>query len=767
LGPAASAQARYLAGWIALSHDVDTVRVSSPWINSSSVEKKAHDQALHVVITAASQARAPRANQVVITFGPPVPWAGVLRAKRGKKLWQASATFTDQVAALLHSEHRATTLPTRVRFDAICDLDSDTLRQRWQLPACWGVPIGRDTGAVVKLDLVTAGPHALVAGMTGAGKSEFLTTYLLGLSAHRSPRQVALILVDFKGGAAFGPLADLPHTVGVLTDLQPGHTRRALTSLRAQLRARETRFAAAGVRDITEFHRTYPGEELPHIVVVIDEFAALADDYPEVLNQLVRLAAQGRSLGLHLIAATQRPAGVVDAKMRANMPLHVCFRVASAADSHDVLTSSAAFELAPIPGRCIVESQGLREVQTAWCGPVANVRAAVAHITAAWQAFDGAHPQQPWTDELPVRIGPECEWWGVADHPETLSHEPYHLPAGAVAVIGGRNSGKTTALRGAARTLRATHEVVMIAHDALVTGALGWIHPRDAHGTRLFLDELNAHCGYAVIVDDVHEWRASCDRAFGPGWTNEAIEMLMRSTSNLVLSADASITSSRWMHSIATRLVLGGLDPSAASLLGVPTDQYQVAAPPGRAWDCAAGVAIQFAAQAPPLPTAEHYRWLSLPPPAPLAAGDFARALPTAAVFTPSPQPVIVCAQHQERAIQVANRLQRAWQAGGTAAAIVAADSLDRHDSGDRNDRAQIIVATAAQLTAAFTGPLAERTSTAALILVNAEHLPRTLRLGAHIPPWVFAPSPAHNTPGDAMWIGDTARAIRVDIASL
>ncbi|TGJ97765.1 cell division protein, partial [Actinotalea fermentans ATCC 43279 = JCM 9966 = DSM 3133] len=228
---------------------------------------------------------------------------------------------------------------------------------RWSVPAKHAhpgldVPIGSDAqGATVRVDLVRDGPHALVAGTTGAGKSELLQSLVLALALTYSPRDLAIALVDFKGGAGFGACVGLPHVVGQVTDLEPGLAGRALTGLRAELRRREHALAEAGVSDVDDL----PRGTLPRLVVVIDEFRALADDLPDFLPGLLRLASQGRSLGVHLVLATQRPAGAVTADMRANISLRLALRQIDPGDSRDVIDSPDAASIPTgRPGRAVL-----------------------------------------------------------------------------------------------------------------------------------------------------------------------------------------------------------------------------------------------------------------------------------------------------------------------------------------------------------------------------------------------------------------------------
>ena len=212
--------------------------------------------------------------------------------------------------------------------------------------------VGQAAGEPFTLDLRSQGPHALVGGTTGAGKSEFLQTWVLGLAAGHSPDTLTFLFVDYKGGAAFAECINLPHSVGMVTDLSPHLVRRALTSLNAELRHREHILGARKAKDLLELHRRGDPQAPPSLVIVVDEFAALAHDVPEFVDGVVNVAQRGRSLGLHLILATQRPAGVIKDNLRANTNLRVALRMADQADSVDVLGEPVAADFSPdIPGR--------------------------------------------------------------------------------------------------------------------------------------------------------------------------------------------------------------------------------------------------------------------------------------------------------------------------------------------------------------------------------------------------------------------------------
>jgi len=234
------------------------------------------------------------------------------------------------------------------------------------------------TAAVpVDLDLVADGPHVLIAGTTGAGKSELLRTLVAGLAASAPPDRLVLLLVDYKGGAAFAEAAQLPHVLGVVTDLGPAEAARALRSLEAELKRREEVLAELGLRDLADHpaHRPGPGsddlEPLPRLVVVVDELAALVAELPAFLDGLVQLAARGRSLGLHLVLATQRPGSVVSAAVRTNCAIRCCLRVPDEADAVDVVGSPAPARLhRRQPGRAFLRrgAADLVEVQVALVG---------------------------------------------------------------------------------------------------------------------------------------------------------------------------------------------------------------------------------------------------------------------------------------------------------------------------------------------------------------------------------------------------------------
>ncbi|QTG80630.1 FtsK/SpoIIIE domain-containing protein [Arthrobacter crystallopoietes] len=216
-----------------------------------------------------------------------------------------------------------------------------------------GTVLGVGEYGPLELDLTVDGPHLLVAGTTGSGKSELLRSLVLGLAHKHPPQKVHFLLVDFKGGAGLGLLADLPHSIGLLTDLSAENVNRALVWLRAEVQRRETELTGLGATDISECRPSV----LPRLVVVIDEFRMLADEVPRAVPELMRIAALGRSLGVHLVMATQRPQGAITSDIRANVTTAIALRMQTALESSDVIDSSAAAAIdVGSPGRAFLRT---------------------------------------------------------------------------------------------------------------------------------------------------------------------------------------------------------------------------------------------------------------------------------------------------------------------------------------------------------------------------------------------------------------------------
>nr|WP_269748021.1 FtsK/SpoIIIE domain-containing protein [Agromyces laixinhei] len=389
---------------------------------------------------------------------------------------------------------------------------SDSLVSRWHTArerdaGRLAAIVGQGNASPVEIDLRVHGPHALVGGTTGSGKSEFLQSWIFSLAANYAPDRVTFLLVDYKGGAAFADCVDLPHTVGLVTDLNTHLVRRALTSLRAELRYREELLAEKGAKDLLTLERRGDPETPPALIIVIDEFAALVNEIPEFVDGMIDVAQRGRSLGLHLIMATQRPAGVIKDNLRANTNLRVALRMADAQDSADVIGVNDAASFSPeVPGRAAMRIGGgqLTHFQSGYLGgrsdfevpDVVEIRDLAFGEQAPWilqpearpaqartakgptdieilannvreaaMTAGTAAPRRPWMDQLPELLplasdllaptagssGSQCDVLvlGLIDEPQLQRQSPYEIPlsdVGNVAIFGGAGTGKTTTL---------------------------------------------------------------------------------------------------------------------------------------------------------------------------------------------------------------------------------------------------------------------------------------------------------------------------------
>jgi S-DNA-T family DNA segregation ATPase FtsK/SpoIIIE len=381
-------------------------------------------------------------------------------------------------------------------------------------------PIGRGPdGVMVEIDFRKDGPHALLAGTTGSGKSEFLQSMVASFAARIPPDLLNFLLIDYKGGSAFLEVSDLPHVVGVVTDLDERLSARALTSLRAEMKRREHLLAAAGAANITDYQEKPRSVPLANLIILIDEFHRLVSEVPDFVDQMIQIAQQGRSLGVHLLLSTQKPSGVVSEYIRSNTNLRMCLRVTDESDSRDVLGSSeAAYIGRGMPGRLFVRrgneaiepcqagrlsggsSKTAEGVSADWfvSGPPVQVRKgeiSVEDVTpprAAPAATDGEEyraqliesiraaaasasmPIQmpPWQPYLPEMLAleelqqaptpvPSLEVTiGIVDEPESQTQRPLtiDLAAGHVLIAGAANSGKTETLLTIAAAAASTYE---------------------------------------------------------------------------------------------------------------------------------------------------------------------------------------------------------------------------------------------------------------------------------------------------------------------
>ena len=238
------------------------------------------------------------------------------------------------------------------------DMAVESVLQRWSAQRyasdirCY---LGVSSGGSLNIGLSEHGPHWLLGGTTGAGKSQLLRSLVLSAALRYPPERLGLILVDFKGSAGLGPLAQLPHALSVLSNFDVSAVERALEFLRADIHRREVDLQALGVNSYRDYlascQAAITTPRYPELLIVVDEFRMLIDSMPDAMAELMRIATIGRSLGLHLVLATQRPQGAISQDIRANIATSICLRVASAQDSYNLLEhESAAYISAAHPG---------------------------------------------------------------------------------------------------------------------------------------------------------------------------------------------------------------------------------------------------------------------------------------------------------------------------------------------------------------------------------------------------------------------------------
>ncbi|GAB3595638.1 FtsK/SpoIIIE domain-containing protein [Angustibacter peucedani] len=406
--------------------------------------------------------------------------------------------------------------------------------------------VGQSSQGTLTVDLRADGPHALVGGTTGSGKSELLQAWILGIAAAHSPQRATFLLVDYKGGSAFRDCVNLPHTVGLVTDLSPHLVRRALASLSAELRHREHLLAQHKAKDLVELERRGEVDAPPSLIIVVDEFAALVQEVPEFVDGVVNVAQRGRSLGLHLVLATQRPAGVIKDNLRANTNLRLALRMADESDSTDVLDSPAAAFFDPaLPGRAVSKTGPgrLTPFQTAyaggwtsdveptpemtvetlqfggaveWLAPVeddqqdtrealgpTDIQRLVGTITGASAQAELPQPRKPWLPELadhyelaalPTSRRDDELVFAVGDDPDRQAQPVVSFRPdleGNLAVYGASGSGKSVMLRSLA-----------VAAGYTVRGGPCHVYGLDFAGRGLSMIETLPHVGAVIHGSD-------------------------------------------------------------------------------------------------------------------------------------------------------------------------------------------------------------------------------------------------------------------------
>ena len=414
-------------------------------------------------------------------------------------------------------------IPDMVSFFELYEIDRPEdlmVHQRWQSAHTFeGIcaRIGKMAGRrnlILDLHEKGHGPHGLAAGTTGSGKSELLQSFLLSLAVEYSPQDIVFFLIDYKGGGMSGAFHGIPHLAGEISNLSGSSIGRALAALKSENRRRQKLLAQAGVNHIDMYNRVRTHEEsascMPHLLIVVDEFAELKKENPEFLEELISVSQVGRSLGVHLILSTQKPQGIVDERIRSNTRFRLCLRVQEVSESMDMVhrPDAALFRQA---GRCCLEignEERFETFQSAYSGmrydpdgsgqeknrsalislegkrknlrseslgketgAMTQLEAVCRYLTAAAETHGFHSAERLWMPELeknlyleeiqaknPVPAGVSRELWdgsvrvpvGILDNPYEQKQIPFYLEfpqMGHLAVIGTSGSGKSTFLQ--------------------------------------------------------------------------------------------------------------------------------------------------------------------------------------------------------------------------------------------------------------------------------------------------------------------------------
>jgi S-DNA-T family DNA segregation ATPase FtsK/SpoIIIE len=551
--------------------------------------------------------------------------------------------------------------------DLLGPWDARAVAREWDSPVArrtLRAVVGTTSDGPLELDFDRDGPHALVAGTTGAGKSELLRTLVASLALRYPPSALAIVLVDYKGGSTFDRCADLPQVVGLVTDLDERLGERVLRSLQAELRRREHLLRTAGAADLVELAKRSPALAPPRLLVVVDEFAALAAELPSFLHALVGVAQRGRSLGLHLVLATQRPGGVVSDDIRANTNLRVALRVQDRAESVDVVGHPGAARLPRHrPGRALVRlgDGELVAAQVAAVTRPAPARTAsvellgavpvggttvleqVVRAARAAAASSGAQPAaRPWEDPLPATIPAGVLPPGVValvDDPDAqCRHHLAWAPGdGHVLLCGAPGSGVTTALHALAAAATGPGGADLYAVDAgrglasiaELPGCGGVVavteRERLVRLVRMLHDRVDRHrCGntagrpLVLAIDGLDAVRAVLDEPSTYG-VLELLDRLVAEGPPAGISLVAGVgraaaLPASLLAGFAHRWVFRLADPQDGAAAGVPAGLVP-SGPAGRLVVAAAGLEAQVA-----LPPAAHAGSAMRTGPPPVAA---------------------------------------------------------------------------------------------------------------------------------------------------
>ncbi len=287
------------------------------------------------------------------------------------------------LAGVNHQKGVMSKIPETVTFFdlyGIKDIAELNVLKRWKENSAYktlAVPLGfRSEGDIVELNLheKAHGPHGLIAGTTGSGKSEIIQSYICSLATNYHPHEVGFLLIDYKGGGMAGLFKKLPHLLGTMTNLDGSQSLRAMASIKRELARRQEVFSSYGVNHINQYNKLFKMQKatqpIPHLFLISDEFAELKKEQPDFMAELISAARIGRSLGVHLILATQKPTGVVDDQIWSNSKFKLCLKVQNDADSNEILKTPDAASIT-LPGRAYLQV-GNNEIyelfQSAWSG---------------------------------------------------------------------------------------------------------------------------------------------------------------------------------------------------------------------------------------------------------------------------------------------------------------------------------------------------------------------------------------------------------------
>jgi len=457
-------------------------------------------------------------------------------------------TVARKLAPIKHSQGVSTQIPENVSFFELYDVkrpDEIPVLDLWERNACHktlAVPLGlrgKDDIVFLNLHEKAHGPHGLVAGTTGSGKSEIVQSYILSLAVNFHPHEVGFLLIDYKGGGMANLFSNLPHLLGTITNLDGSESMRALASIKSELARRQRIFNDCGVNSINQYSKLFKAGEvtlpLPHLFIISDEFAELKKEQPDFMAELVSTARIGRSLGVHLILATQKPSGVVDDQIWSNSKFKLALKVADESDSNEMLKTPDAARITQ-PGRAYLQvgnneiyelfqsaysgapfsadrvqrgfdsrvyllnplgqgellNEDLSEVDAQEETKLTQLDVTVSHIQSLYENFGAATVERPWLPPLPYKlvtphISQDLDVGSITTHNLSVPMAMVDVPEeqiqteyvhdfqddGNFAVFGASGFGKSTMLMNVALTLASNNSPSLLNYFILDYGNSG------------------------------------------------------------------------------------------------------------------------------------------------------------------------------------------------------------------------------------------------------------------------------------------------------